>query len=80
MKQPRSGTGVAALTPKERAVLQGIAAGLNNKAIARGLGNSPRTIEVHAARVLDKLGARNRPHAVAIAYGVAGKPLPFTGQ
>jgi two-component system, LuxR family, response regulator FixJ len=51
--------GFAQLTPREREVLQLIASGQSNKEAGRLLGISPRTIEVHRARVMEKLGARN---------------------
>ena len=51
--------GFAQLTPRERQVLQLIASGHTNKEAGRALGISPRTVEVHRARVMDKLGARN---------------------
>lgn len=51
--------GFAQLTPREREVLQLIAQGQSNKEAGRELGISPRTIEVHRARVMEKLGARN---------------------
>lgn len=47
------------LTPREREVLQLISNGQSNKEAGRELGISPRTIEVHRARVMEKLGARN---------------------
>lgn len=47
------------LTPREREVLQLISNGQSNKETGRELGISPRTVEVHRARVMDKLGARN---------------------
>lgn len=47
------------LTPREREVLQLITNGQSNKEAGRHLGISPRTIEVHRARVMEKLGARN---------------------
>ena len=47
------------LTPREREVLQLISNGQSNKEAGRQLGISPRTIEVHRARVMEKLGARN---------------------
>jgi two-component system response regulator FixJ len=47
------------LTPREREVLQLITNGESNKEAGRRLGISPRTIEVHRARVMEKLGARN---------------------
>ena len=51
--------GFAQLTPRERQVLQLITEGQSNKEAGRELGISPRTIEVHRARVMEKLGARN---------------------
>ena len=47
------------LTPRERDVLRLISDGQSNKEAGRELGISPRTIEVHRARVMEKLGARN---------------------
>ena len=52
-------SGFAQLTPREREVLQLITNGQSNKEAGRLLGISPRTIEVHRARVMEKLGARN---------------------
>jgi FixJ family two-component response regulator len=49
----------SALTPRERDVLREITAGATNKEAGRKLGISPRTIEVHRARIMEKLGARN---------------------
>lgn len=51
--------GFSNLTPREREVLQLITNGQTNKEAGRELGISPRTIEVHRARVMDKLGAKN---------------------
>jgi FixJ family two-component response regulator len=51
--------GFSQLTPREREVLQLISNGQSNKEAGRLLGISPRTIEVHRARVMEKLGARN---------------------
>lgn len=51
--------GFSQLTPREREVLQLITNGASNKEAGRELGISPRTIEVHRARVMEKLGARN---------------------
>lgn len=48
---------LAALTPRERDILDGIAAGLGNKAIARRLDLSPRTVEVHRANIMRRSGA-----------------------
>jgi FixJ family two-component response regulator len=47
------------LTPREREVLAQIAGGASNREAGRQLGISPRTIEVHRAHIMEKLGARN---------------------
>ena len=47
------------LTTREREVLQLITNGQSNKEAGRVLGISPRTVEVHRARVMEKLCARN---------------------
>lgn len=50
---------LATLTPRERDILDAIAAGLGNKAIARQLALSPRTVEVHRANIMRRAGAGN---------------------
>jgi FixJ family two-component response regulator len=57
------------LTPREREVLGKVVAGASNKEAGRMLGISPRTVEVHRARVMDKLGARNAADLVRIVVG-----------
>lgn len=52
------------MSPRERAVLEGLLAGGANKTIARQLGISPRTVETHRARVMERLGAQTIPKAV----------------
>lgn len=47
------------LTARERDVLERIARGASNKEAGRELGISPRTIEVHRARIMEKLSAKN---------------------
>jgi DNA-binding NarL/FixJ family response regulator len=47
------------VTPRERHVLAEIMAGASNKEDGRALRISPRTIEVHRARIMEKLGAKN---------------------
>lgn len=49
---------VGRLTPRELEVFQRITDGLHNREIAVELGISPRTVEVHRARLMDKLNAR----------------------
>ncbi|WP_127144897.1 response regulator transcription factor [Pelagibacterium montanilacus] len=58
--------GFQQLTPREREVLQLITNGQSNKEAGRELGISPRTIEVHRARVMEKLGARNTADLIRI--------------
>jgi two-component system, LuxR family, response regulator FixJ len=54
------------LTSRERDVLGQIAAGSSNKQAGRELGISPRTIEVHRARIMEKLSAKNAADLVRI--------------
>ena len=62
-----------ALTPREREVLDGLAKGLPNKTIAFDLGISPRTVEIHRANVMSKLGVRSLSEALRIAFAAQVK-------
>jgi DNA-binding CsgD family transcriptional regulator len=55
------------LTARERQVASLLVEGASNKVIARRLDISVHTAKFHVAAVLEKLGARNRSDAVAIA-------------
>ena len=55
------------LTPRERSVLDLVAAGRSNRAIAAELGVSEHTAKFHVRSLLDKLGAETRADAVARA-------------
>jgi two-component system response regulator DctR len=48
-----------ALTAREREVMEGVLRGLPNKAIADELGLAMRTVEVHRARLFEKMGVRS---------------------
>jgi FixJ family two-component response regulator len=54
------------LTRREREVLVQVAIGASNKEAGRVLDISPRTVEVHRARIMEKLGARNAADLVRI--------------
>ncbi|TPG41024.1 DNA-binding response regulator [Sphingomonas koreensis] len=59
---------VAVLTSREQDVLRELARGHPNKTIAYDLGISPRTVEVHRANLMSKLGARSLSEALRIAF------------
>jgi FixJ family two-component response regulator len=59
------------LTCREREVLCQVARGASNKEAGRRLGISPRTVEVHRARIMDKLGARNAADLIRIVLSEA---------
>ncbi len=56
-----------ALTEREIEVLQGVMAGNSNKRIALQLAITEGTVKAHLKRILPKLGAQDRTHAVTIA-------------
>lgn len=61
--------GADLLTRREMEVLKEITDGASNKEAGRSLGISPRTVEVHRARIMEKLGARNAADLVRIVLG-----------
>jgi FixJ family two-component response regulator len=68
------------LTRREREVLRHIVRGWLNKQIAWALGIGVKTIKVHRARLMHKMGARSVPELVRLAerVGIAIEPLPCT--
>lgn len=69
---------LAHLTPREAEVLEGLVDGLTNKAIANSLDISPRTVEIHRANLMEKLGVDNLSAALRLAFaaGLEGRPNP----
>ena len=57
---------IGALSNREREVLDWLSEGCSNKAIARELEISPRTVEIHRANMMDKLGASHAAEAVRL--------------
>jgi len=64
------------LSPRELEVLEGLLAGLPNKSIAYDLRISPRTVEIHRARVMDKMGARSLSELIRLALAAGVRPDP----
>ena len=58
---------IAEMSEREREVLAGMLAGKTNKEIGRDIGLSPRTVETHRARVMQRLGVQTLSQAVLIA-------------
>lgn len=69
---------INALTSREHEVLRGLVHGLPNKTIAYDLGISPRTVEVHRANIMIKLGAHSLSDALRVAFaaGLGDTPWP----
>src|SRR5579863_5710712 len=62
---------VSRLTKRERQVLVGVAAGMSNRTIGEKLEISPRTVEIHRANMLTKMGANHTSEAIRIAIEAA---------
>lgn len=66
---------LAALSPREREVLNGVTNGGSNKEIARQLQISPRTVEIHRANMMQKLGLRHAVEAVRLKLESGSKTI-----
>jgi len=66
------------LTDREREVLLWVARGLTNAEIGESVFIGEATVKSHVSHILTKLGARDRVHAVAIAYEAGFIPAGFT--
>jgi DNA-binding NarL/FixJ family response regulator len=79
--RPAERRGLAALTPREREVLQLVAAGLTNAQAARSLELSVHAIKFHLAEIYRRLGVTNRTEAaVAFLRATNGTHLEVTTE
>jgi FixJ family two-component response regulator len=67
VKRPTEHDCFETLTPRERGVFEKLITGASNKEVGRKLGISPRTIEIHRARILKKLGVKSVADLVRMA-------------
>ena len=67
LREARARSRVRKLTRREREVLEGVADGLSNRLIGERLAISPRTVEIHRANMLNKMGAQHTSEAIRIA-------------
>lgn len=71
MREAVARSRIERLTPREREVLDGVVAGQSNRTIAEQLAISPRTVEIHRANMLHKIGAAHTSDAIRIAIEAA---------
>lgn len=67
MRETRARGRIERLTQREREVLSCVASGLSSRKIGEKLAISPRTVEIHRANMLNKIGARHTSEAIRIA-------------
>ena len=68
---------IAALSAREREVLQRLLIGATNKQVGKAMGISPRTVEIHRAHVIERIGAHTLPEAALLATTAGLKPSWF---
>jgi two-component system response regulator FixJ len=71
LREARARSRLQKLTGREREVLAGMAGGLSNRLIGQQLEISPRTVEIHRANMLNKIGAHHTSEAIRIAIEAA---------
>lgn len=67
-QRDRSRALIGSLSPRELDVLRGLIGGESNKLVAHNLGLSVRTVEMHRAKMLDRLGVRTLPDALRMLF------------
>ena len=67
-REIRARNRIQRLTKREREVLDGVAHGLSNREIGERLAISVRTVEVHRAHMIQKMGVRHSSDAILIAF------------
>ncbi|WP_296680662.1 LuxR C-terminal-related transcriptional regulator [Novosphingobium sp.] len=71
LREANARSRIQRLTPREREVLTGVANGMSNRMIGERLSISPRTVEIHRANMLNKVGASHTSEAIHIAIEAA---------
>ncbi len=71
LREANARSRIKRLTPREREVLTGVASGLSNRLIGEQLSISPRTVEIHRANMLNKIGASHTSEAIRVAIEAA---------
>lgn len=67
LREEKERSRITRLTPREKEILVGVADGLSNRMIGERLSISPRTVEIHRANMLGKMGASHTSEAIRIA-------------
>lgn len=70
-RKQRADAWIERLTPRERQVLTALAQGISNRQMGQKLGISPRTVEIHRANMITKIGARHTSEAIRVAFDAA---------
>lgn len=72
-RQAEASGRIAKLTPREKDIFDRLALGMQNKMVALELDISPRTVELHRARIMEKLGAASLSDLVRLALSLENR-------
>lgn len=75
-RKMRAQARIDSLTPREREVLERLLSGASNKMVARALDLSPRTVEMHRARILQRLDVQTSGEALHLAREAGMDAVP----